>query len=197
MLKFLLILLALGALAFFVMRGAGRGAVPDVGAIAPDFDLPDAANRRQRLADYRGRWLVLYFYPRDATPTCTAEACNLRDGYAAFQARNVALLGVSLDDAASHADFARTHGLPFPLLSDMDATVARAYGSLWDFGVFRAAKRHTFLIAPDGRIAKVYLDVAADRHADDILVDLNRLQTHIELVAPSSEANNQSIPRNP
>jgi peroxiredoxin Q/BCP len=197
LLKFLLLLAILAALAMGLLRWGGRGVVPKVGATAPDFDLPDAAGLQHRLAEYRGRWLVLYFYPKDATPICTAEACNLRDGYVAFQARNVALLGVSLDHPVSHALFAERYDLPFPLLTDADASVARAYGSLWDFGVYRIAKRHTFLIDPAGNIAMIYLDVAAGTHAQDILVDLDRLGAKIELVAPSSEANNQSIPRNP
>ena len=176
LLKILLILIALAALVTLVLRLSGSGAIPELGTVAPDFDLPDAENHHHRLVDYRGRWLVLYFYPRDATPVCTAEACNLRDGYLAFKERNTALLGVSLDDAASHAEFAQQHQLPFPLLSDKDAILARAYGSLWDFGVFRIAKRHTFLIDPSGRIAKVYRDVVADRHAQTILADLDRLQ---------------------
>lgn len=176
MLKFLLILIALAVVAVLLARRGG-GELPEIGAAAPDFNLADAENHRHRLADYRGRWLVLYFYPKDATPVCTAEACNLRDGYPAFKARNTALLGVSLDDAASHADFAEHNNLPFPLLSDQDGSLARAYGSLWDFVVVRFAKRHTFLIDPDGRIARIYRDVAADRHARDILADIDRLQT--------------------
>ena len=190
MLKFLIVLIALGVLGALVLRWGGRGAMPEAGAAAPDFTLHDAAHQHHRLADYRGRWLVLYFYPKDATPTCTAEACNLRDSYVEFQGRDVALLGVSLDDAASHADFSQRHGLTFPLLADPDATVARAYGSLWDFGLLRFAKRHTFLIDPAGRVAKVYRDIDPARHAQEILADLTRFG----VVAPSSGANNQSVP---
>ncbi len=189
MLKLLLIVIVLGALAGLAWRWGGRGEPPAVGAAAPDFDLYDAAHKRHRLADYRGRWLVLYFYPKDATPTCTAEACNLRDGYHEFQAREVALLGVSLDTAASHADFAQRHSLPFPLLADREAAVARAYGALWDFGVFRFAKRHTYLIDPNGRVVKVYREITADRHAQEIIVDLARFG----VVAPSSGANNRPV----
>jgi peroxiredoxin Q/BCP len=193
LLKFLLIAIVLAALALLAVRWAGRGETPAIGAAAPAFDLPDATQRHHRLADYRGRWLVLYFYPKDATPTCTAEACNLRDGYAEFRARDVALVGISLDDAASHAQFAQRHGLPFPLLSDRYAEVARAYGSVWDFGVLRIAKRHTFLIDPAGRVAKAYLKIDAARHAQEILSDLTRFG----VVAAPSGANNQTIPSNP
>lgn len=196
MLKFLLPLMVLAGLAIWFLRKNKRGAVPEVGTTAPYFDLPDSDNHRHRLTDYCGRWLVLYFYPRDATPVCTAEACNLRDSGTDFKARNVTVLGVSLNDAASHNEFAKRHGLPFPLLSDLNGDVARAYGSLWDLGVFRAAKRHTFLIDPASRIAKVYCNVTAETQAQKILADLDRLAANIELVAPASGANNQSIPRN-
>ncbi|OYY93583.1 MAG: hypothetical protein B7Y41_11455 [Hydrogenophilales bacterium 28-61-23] len=190
----MLIPIVLGVLAMLAVLWSRQAPPPAIGSAAPDFDLYDAARGRHRLADYRGRWLVLYFYPRDETPTCTAEACNLRDGYAEFQARAVALLGVSLDDAASHAKFAQRHRLPFPLLVDPNAAVACAYGSLWDFGIFRFAKRHTFVIDPDGRIAKVYREIVADHHAQEILADLTRFK----LVAPSSGANNPGIsPRTP
>jgi peroxiredoxin Q/BCP len=190
LLKFLVILLALGALGILALRWGGRGTVPEAGETAPDFVLDDAAHRRHALSDYRGRWLVLYFYPKDATPTCTAEACNLRDSYVEFQARGVALLGVSLDDSASHAGFTQRHHLPFPLLADPDATVARAYGSLWDFGFVRLAKRHTFLIDPASKVAKVYREITATRHAQEILADLTRFG----VVASPSGANNQSVP---
>lgn len=190
MLKFLIVLIALGVLGALVLRWGGRGAMPETGAAAPDFDLHDAAHRRHRLSDYRGRWLVLYFYPKDATPTCTAEACNFRDSHVEFKSRNVALLGVSLDTAASHAAFAQRHRLPFPLLADPDATVARAYGSLWGFGLLRFAKRHTFLIDPASRVAKVYREIVPAQHAQEILADLTRFG----VVAPLSGANNQSVP---
>jgi thioredoxin-dependent peroxiredoxin len=190
LLKFLFVLIALGALGALALRWGGRGVVPEASTVAPDFALYDAEHRQHRLADYRGSWLVLYFYPKDATPTCTAEACNLRDSHAEFRARGVALLGVSLDTAASHAEFGQQHRLTFPLLADPDATAARAYGSLWDFGFLRFAKRHTFLIDPAGRVAKVYREIAAARHSQEILADLTRFG----VVAASSGANNQSVP---
>lgn len=190
MLKFLIVLIVLAALGALVLRWGGRGAVPEAGAAAPDFALFDSAHRRHLLSEYRGRWLVLYFYPKDATPACTTEACNLRDSSVEFHARNVALLGVSLDDAASHADFVQQHHLPFPLLVDQDAKVARDYGSLWDFGLLRFAKRHTFLIDSAGRVAKVYREIDTARHAQEILADLTRFG----VVAPPSGANNQSVP---
>lgn len=174
--KRLLAILILAGIGILLVRWAGRGEPPAAGAPAPDFALPDAQGHIQRLADYRGRWLVLYFYPKDETPGCTAEACSLRDGFAEFRQRDVALLGVSLDSVASHAAFARHHRLPFPLLADADGQVARAYGSLWDFGPIRFAKRHTFLIDPQGRIARVYRDVSPASHARALLDALDRIR---------------------
>jgi peroxiredoxin Q/BCP len=184
--KILILLLVLAVLGLFLAFRAGRGELPAQGVAAPAFDLADAAGHRHRLADYGGRWLVLYFYPKDETPGCTAEACALRDDFAAFRQRGVALLGVSLDDAASHAAFAQRHGLPFPLLSDPDGVVARAYGSLWNLGPIRMAKRHTFVIDPRGRIARVFRDVSPKGHARELLAALDQLK----LEAGARDANN-------
>ena len=184
--KILLLLLILAGLCLALVRWAGRGDMPAPGARAPAFDLADAQGQRHRLADYAGRWLALYFYPKDETPGCTAEACSLRDQYAGFRQRDVALLGVSLDDPASHAAFAQHHQLPFPLLSDPDGATARAYGSLWDFVFLRFAKRHSFLIDPRGRIARVYRDVSPGTHAEALLADLDKLR----LEAAGRDANN-------
>lgn len=174
--KILLAILFLAGAGVLLVRWAGRGDAPAAGSAAPDFALPDAQGQVQRLADYRGRWLVLYFYPKDETPGCTAEACSLRDAFAGFGERNAALLGVSLDSVTSHAAFAQHHRLPFPLLADADGRVARAYGSLWDFGLVRFAKRHTFLIDPEGRIARVYRDVSPQSHARTLLDALDQFR---------------------
>lgn len=171
--KFLILLLfslGLGAAA-----PVGAAAPPTPGAAAPDFSLPDAAGQARQLADWRGKWLVLYFYPKDDTPGCTTEAKNFRDALPRFRALRAEIVGVSLDDGASHQAFAAKYELPFPLLADVGGGVAKRYGALSDFGVFRFAKRYTFLIDPDGRIAKTYLQVDAARHAGEILADLKAL----------------------
>ncbi len=156
--------------------GLALGAAPPVpGAMAPDFVLRDGAGQERRLADWRGRWLVLYFYPRDDTPGCTTEARNFRDSPERFKALRAEIVGVSLDDRASHLAFAEKHRLPFLLLSDAGGEVARRYGALSDFGVIRFAKRHTFLIDPEGRVAKAYLKVDAAAHAAELLADLQGL----------------------
>jgi len=173
--KILLLLMLLAGAAYLAFRWAGRGEPPAPGASAPAFALRDAEGRVHRLADYAGNWLVLYFYPKDQTPGCTAQACNLRDGFEEFRRRDVALLGVSLDDPASHAAFAARHRLPVPVLSDPDGHVAGAYGALWALGPFRFARRHTYLIDPRGRIARALLSVTPGTHAADVLAEIDRI----------------------
>ena len=146
------------------------------GSAAPAFTLKDQESKIHALADYRGHWVVLYFYPKDDTPGCTTEACNFRDDLPALRALNVQILGVSVDDSRSHARFAEKFHLPFPLLADTDGTVASAYGSLWSIGPLRIAKRHTFLIDPDGRIAKIYRTVKPSAHSHELQQDLKELQ---------------------
>lgn len=146
------------------------------GCAAPDFALVDQNGRTHRLADYAGRWLVLYFYPRDNTPICTQEACRFRDDIALLDELDAAVVGVSLDDARTHADFARKHQLPFPLLSDPGGKTATAYDSLLNLGLVRFARRHTFLIAPDGRIAARFDKVDPTHHAGQVALTLRALQ---------------------
>ena len=143
---------------------------------APTFALIDQQGQKHQLADYHGQWLVVYFYPKDDTPGCTKEACSLRDEFAAFRQLDVAVLGVSLDDKDSHEAFAKKYNLPFPLLSDIDGKVAKAYGSLGGFGPVRYAKRHTFIIDPDGRIAQVWRKVSPATHGTELLEALSVLR---------------------
>lgn len=148
---------------------------PTAGSPAPDFVLPDAAGQERRLAEWRGKWLVLYFYPKDDTPGCTAEAKNFRDSASQLAQLNAVVVGVSLDNAGSHRAFAEQHSLPFPLLVDEKGEVARRYGALSNFGILKFARRYTFLIDPEGRVAKVYLQVDANRHAAEVLADIRAL----------------------
>lgn len=149
---------------------------PDVGAPAPAFELPDQTGATRRLADYRDRWLVLYFYPRDDTPGCTKQACSFRDDIARLRAADAEVVGVSVDSVESHAEFAAKHTLPFPLLADTEGTLADAYGALRTLGPIRMARRHTFLIDPQGRIAARFLDVDAERNSAQVLAALADLQ---------------------
>lgn len=148
----------------------------EVGDLAPDFALLDGAGQLVKLSDFRGRRLVLYFYPRDNTPGCTQEACGFRDRYDAFQQANIAIVGISADDAKSHAKFIAKYDLPFPLLCDEDGSVGRAYGS---YGLkkfmgreFEGVFRHTFVIDPEGRIERIDRKVKAATHPADLLAAL-------------------------
>lgn len=147
------------------------------GSKAPDFALSDQNGKTHTLQDYRDQWVALYFYPKDDTPGCTTEACEFRDDIFEFRRKDCAILGVSLDSAESHKAFAEKHGLPFPLLADTDGAAADAYGvKVSRFG-FAMAKRQTFLIDPDGNIARHYTDVDPDSHSREVLADLDELQS--------------------
>ena len=143
---------------------------------APDFNATDADGVMRSLADYRGKWVVLYFYPKDNTPGCTKEACRFRDEHSALQKIGAQVVGVSVDSSAAHAGFASQHRLPFPLLADKQGDVAKAYGALMNLPYFKLAKRRTYLIDPAGRVAKMYLNVEPDTHAQTVLKDLQLLK---------------------
>lgn len=156
-------------------RLAQSSDVPRVGQAAPGFELPDQQGTAHSLSDYRGRWVVLYFYPKDDTPGCTQEACTFRDDLHKLTRLGAQVLGVSVDTSASHAAFASKYHLPFPLLADANGKVADSYGALRNLGVLKIAKRYTFLIDPDGKIAKTYLQVDTSRHSRQIIDDLSLL----------------------
>jgi len=147
-----------------------------VGDPAPDFELRDQNGQLHAIEDYRGQWVALYFYPKDDTPGCTTEACEFRDNIFAFRNMNCQILGVSLDDQESHRDFSEKHGLPFPLLADTQGVAADAYGVKTRLMGITMAKRQTFLIDPEGNVAKHYADVDPDSHSKEVLADLERLQ---------------------
>lgn len=146
-----------------------------VGDVAPEFELPDQDGQLHSLEDYRDRWVVLYFYPKDETPGCTTEACEFRDNIFAFRDLNAQILGVSLDDVESHKAFAENHGLPFPLLADVDGMAATAYGVKTRMIGMEIAKRQTFIINPSGAIAKHYEKVDPSKHSKQVLADLEEL----------------------
>jgi len=148
---------------------------PAVGSPAPDFRLQDQDSVWRSLSDYRGQWVVLYFYPKADTPGCTTEACSFRDDIFRFRAMGVAILGVSLDDVESQEAFAAKYHLPFPLLSDRDAEVAERYDVLTGIGPLRYAHRETFVIDPEGRIARHYEDVGPAEHSAQLIADLGLL----------------------
>jgi peroxiredoxin Q/BCP len=154
---------------------AMAGDSPDVGSPAPDFRLQDQNGEWHALADYRGQWLAVYFYPKDDTPGCTTEACNFRDNIYAFRALGANVIGVSVDDVASHKAFADKHRLPFILLADPAGEMAGAYGVLRDWKLLQIAARESFIVNPNGVIVKHYEDVDPDTHTDEVLAELERL----------------------
>ena len=156
----------------FIMRPVMAAESPKVGSFAPEFDLLDQNNKQQRLKDYSGKWVVLYFYPKDDTPGCTKEACNFRDDYFRIRGLGAVVMGVSLDDVSSHQEFAEKYHLPFSLLSDSKKVVAEAYNVLRGFGPVSYASRQTFIIDPEGKIAKHYETVNPRQHATEIVNDL-------------------------
>ncbi len=145
---------------------------PQVGQTAPTFHLQDQDGHWRSPADYHGHWLVLYFYPKDFTPGCTTEVCTFRDDIAKLRKAGADVVGVSLDDVKSHADFAAKYHVPFPLLSDGTHTAATAYGVLTSYKDQHYAKRTTFLIDPKGQIAKVYEDVDPEKNSAQVMADL-------------------------
>ena len=148
---------------------------PAVGDTAPEFELFDQNEQLHSLEDYRDQWVVLYFYPKDQTPGCTTEACEFRDNVFAFKKLNAQILGVSLDDIESHKSFAEKHGLPFPLLADVEGKAADAYGVKTRMFGMTVAKRQTFIIDPAGLIAKHYESVKPATHSTQVLEDLEAL----------------------
>ena len=150
--------------------------VPAVGQVAPAFALPDQAKRVHQLSDYAGQWVVLYFYPKDDTPGCTKQACSFRDDLRQLEKLGAKVIGISVDDSDSHAKFAEKYHLPFPLLADAEGKVAERYGAINNLLVIRIAKRYTFLIDPQGKIARTYLSVDTSRHSQEIIDDLKKLQ---------------------
>jgi peroxiredoxin Q/BCP len=150
--------------------------MPAAGEPAPDFALPDENGVIHRLSDQRGRWTIVYFYPKDDTPGCTVEACAFRDANDALLAAGAVVWGISPDDARSHGRFREKFRLTFPLLSDEDHATAEAYGAWVEktrYGkTYMGIQRSTFLVAPDGRVAHAWHRVTADGHAEDVMATL-------------------------
>lgn len=178
MLKIILVIVAVLFAVFLIPRLFSRTPIPEVGSSAPDFTLPSQEGTPIGLQEYRGKWVVLYFYPKDQTPGCTREAHNFQADQGKFDQRHAVILGVSVDSVDSHRKFCAKEGLNFKLLADADGRVSRLYGSLTNLGVTRFASRHTFLIDPNGKIAKNYASVNPAHHSQEVLADLDRLQSH-------------------
>ena len=150
---------------------------PILNSSAPDFTLPDQDNKIHSLADYRGKWVLLYFYPQDDTPGCTTEAISIKYSFPDFTKLKIQVLGVSTDSVASHKKFATKYELPFPLLADTEKVVVNLYG-VWGKKKFMGKEyegtmRTSFLIDPDGKIVKIYEKVKPEIHAEEVLRDLS------------------------
>ena len=148
---------------------------PTEGSMAPAFKLQDQNGDWHTLEEYRGKWLAIYFYPKDDTPGCTKEACNFRDNIYAFKAIDAVVVGISVDDVDSHKEFSEKYKLPFTLLADSDHKTANEYGVLRDYKLMKLASRQSFLVDPDGRIAKHYDDVDPESHTSQVLADIKTL----------------------
>jgi peroxiredoxin Q/BCP len=149
---------------------------PAVGASAPDFSLTSNEGSPTSLKEYRGKWVVLYFYPKDFTSGCTLEAQNFQRDLAKYKQVNAVILGVSVDSAESHKDFCAKEGLHFKLLSDPDAKVSTAYGSLMDYNGTKLSARNTFIIDPEGKVSQVFTSVKPSGHSEEVLSALASLQ---------------------
>ncbi|HXY00975.1 MAG TPA: redoxin domain-containing protein [Candidatus Limnocylindrales bacterium] len=164
-----------GSLALLAMwLRPGEGNLP-VGSPAPDFTANSQEGKPVSLHDFRGKWVVLYFYPKDMTPGCTIEAHNFERDLAKYGAVNAVILGVSMQDEKSHRDFCAKESLTFKLLADTDKEVSQKYYSVINLGVAKLSARHTFLIDPNGIVRRVWTDVDVKRHSDEVLAALDEL----------------------
>lgn len=147
---------------------------------APSFSLYDAHEALHNLDDYKNHWLVIYFYPKDNTPGCTKEACALRDDSAKFKDLNTKIIGISTDNSKSHLNFSQKQALDFTLLADPKGAVSSAYDALFKLGPIKFSKRHSFIIDPLGKIAKIYRSVSPSVHSQELIDDLQQLQAEFK-----------------
>jgi peroxiredoxin Q/BCP len=165
-----------GLVTLAVVQATETQKQPAAGTPAPDFSLTTSDGSQVSLKDYRGKWVVLYFYPKDFTSGCTMEARNFQRDLAKYEESGAVILGVSVDTAQSHKDFCAKEGLNFKLLADPDAKVSTEYGSVMDYKGSKLAARNTFIINPKGDIAKVYTGVKPADHSEQVLKDLAELK---------------------
>ena len=174
--KILGIVILIAAVALIAPRLTRAANVPAVGTTAPDFTLNSQEGKPVSLSQYRGKWVVLYFYPKDMTSGCTIEAHNFQRDQAKYDALKTVILGVSVQDSQSHEQFCTKEGLTFKLLADTDHKVSEEYGSLKNYAVMKLSARNTFIIDPQGKIVKEYIGVDPTKHSDEVLTELASLQ---------------------
>ena len=172
---FAVIFILLISVAVVRARRTGKQA-PAPGTLAPDFTLNSQDGKPVSLHDLRGKWVVLYFYPKDFTSGCTIEAHNFQRDLAQYEQKNAVILGISVQDEATHKQFCAKEGLNFRLLADTKYSISSSYDSLVNLAVAKLSARHTFLIDPAGVIRKTYLDVNAEKHSAEVLADITQLQ---------------------
>src|SRR5947207_6411032 len=176
MVRIILLVLVVIIAVLLVPRVLSRSVKPAEGASAPDFTLPSQEGTPVSLKDYRGKWVVLYFYPKDQTPGCSREAHNFQVDQPKYAERDAVILGVSLDGVESHKKFCTKEGLNFKLLADTDHKVTAAYGSLMNLGITQISKRNTFIIDPAGKVARAYTGVDPNKHSQEVLAALDEVQ---------------------
>ena len=170
-------LLAFAIVAVFACnRVSAVNELPAVGAAAPGFNLTTNEGKQVNLNDFKGKWVVLYFYPKDFTQGCTIEAHNFQRDLAKYEAVNAVILGVSVDSADSHKEFCAKEGLNFKLLADTDAKVSEQYGSVMEYNGAKLSARNTFIIDPHGKVVKVFEKVKVAAHSEEVLAALATLQ---------------------
>lgn len=155
---------------------SAAASAPEVGASAPDFTLNSQENKPVSLHDFKGKWVVLYFYPKDFTTGCTVEAHNFQRDLPQYEQKNAVIVGVSVQDEDSHQKFCTKEGLSFKLLADTKQEVSSQYDSVMTYNSAKYSARHTFLIDPQGKVQKVWLEVKPDKHSEEVLAALTQLQ---------------------
>lgn len=162
--------------AMSLLIGTAMAQAMTPGNLIPEVSAKNQNGKLVRLNDYRGQYMLIYFYPKDDTPGCTAEACNIRDNYSRFKNENVVIFGVSRQDEKSHQKFIAKHKLPFDLLVDSDGTIAKALG-VGTVPVLGFTKRQSLLIGPDGKVIRFYSTVTPDSHVEEVLADLAKAKS--------------------
>jgi len=170
------VIAVIGGAALYSFSARAGDKAPAVGSAAPDFTLNNQEGKAISLHDFKGKWVVLYFYPKDMTTGCTIEAHNFQRDLAKYDAKNAVILGVSVQDEKSHQEFCAKEGLNFKLLADTKMEVSEKYDSIMNFGVAKLSARHTFLIDPSGTVRKVWTDVDVKTHSYDVLAAIDSLQ---------------------
>jgi peroxiredoxin Q/BCP len=168
--------IAVLAIVSAIALSAAASNAPTVGTAAPDFTLNSQENKAVSLHDFKGKWVVLYFYPKDFTTGCTVEAHNFQRDLAQYEQKNAVIVGVSVQDEDSHQKFCTKEGLSFKLLADTKQEVSTEYDSVMTYNDAKFSARHTFLIDPQGKVQKVWLEVKPDKHSEEVLAALSQLQ---------------------